>query len=129
MRFNLDEWHIHLFGQDVTDINHDSRHETIEAIQWTVAARALVLGVNVILDFGCWVRSQRDDFRLRAAQLGADFKLHYPATSLEVILARLAVRNAELPPNTFYIPEVLLKEWATFFEPPFPDELPYTFIY
>ena len=37
---------------------HGVRHDTVESLMWDVAARVLVLGVDVILDFGCWVRSQ-----------------------------------------------------------------------
>ena len=83
LRLTTDEWHIRLFGHDYWDAMttseetlHDSRHESVESIMWDVAARVLVLGVDVILDFGCWVRSQRDEFRSRAQDLGADFKIH-----------------------------------------------------
>jgi predicted kinase len=129
LRFNLDEWHVRLYGQDALEAAHDARHELIEAIQWELATRALILGVDVILDFGCWVRIQRDEYRLRAEQLGADFKLHYLATPQPILLSRLAARNANLPAGTFYIPETKLEEWFSIFEPPFPAELPYTLTY
>jgi predicted kinase len=76
LRLTTDEWHIRLFGNDYGDnmtesdeAEHDSRHDSVESIMWDVAARVLVLGVDVILDFGCWVRSQRDEFRSRTENL------------------------------------------------------------
>ena len=77
LRLTTDEWHIRLFGHDYWDnmteseeAAHDARHQTVEAIMWDVAARVLVLGVDVVLDFGCWVRRQRDEFRSKAEDLG-----------------------------------------------------------
>lgn len=129
LRLTPDEWHVRLYGQDAVEQEHDARHELIEAIQWDVATRALTLGLDVILDFGCWVRVQRDEYRLRAEQLGTEFKIHYLATPQKMLLSRLAARNANLPSGTFYIPETKLEGWFKIFEPPFPDELPYTLIY
>jgi predicted kinase len=70
LRLTLDEWHIRLFGQDAEEPEHDARHSLIEAILWNIASRALELGTNVILDYGFWAREEREDYRLRAKQLG-----------------------------------------------------------
>jgi len=129
LRFTLDEWHIRLYRQDAAEEQHDARHELIEAIQWDVATRALILGVDVILDFGCWVRIQRDEYRLRAEQLGTEFKIHYLDTPKQMLLSGLVARNANLPSGTFYTPETKLEEWFRIFEPLFSEELPYTLIY
>jgi predicted kinase len=83
----------------------------------------LVLGVDVILDFGCWVRSQRDDFRSRAKELGADFRIHFVDVSEEVLFERIEARNAMLKEEDFFIPKVKLKEWLQIFEPPSSEEL------
>ncbi|SDD32921.1 hypothetical protein SAMN02799630_02685 [Paenibacillus sp. UNCCL117] len=129
LRLTPDEWHTRLYGQDLDDENRDKRHDFVESMLWEVAARVLVLGVDVILDFGCWVRSQRDDMRLRASQLGADFRIHFLDASEEVLFTRLADRNAQLPQGIVYIPANKLKEWTTIFEPLFPEELGYSYVY
>ncbi|QYR19444.1 AAA family ATPase [Paenibacillus sp. sptzw28] len=129
LRLTPDEWHTRLFGQDVNETGHSERHDLVESLLWDVAARVLELGVDVILDFGFWVRSQRDDMRLRAAELGAEFKIHFADAPAEDLTARLAARNTELPPGAAYIPESTLKEWMLVFEPPFPEELGYTLVY
>lgn len=77
----------------------------------------------MILDFGFWVRRQRDELRAKARELGADFKIHFTDASEQLLLARIKARNAQLPPGTFHIPGVKLKEWTRLFEPPSPDEL------
>jgi hypothetical protein len=90
---------------------------------WEVASRVLILGVDVILDFGCWVRSQRDEFRSRANNLGADLKIHFVDVPEEVLFERLEARNVMYPEGTFFIPKAKLKEWIQIFEPPSPEEL------
>lgn len=52
LRLTPDEWHVTLFGHDVYDPDHDKRHSLIEDLLWQIAARALSLGINIILDFG-----------------------------------------------------------------------------
>ncbi|WP_375451630.1 AAA family ATPase [uncultured Devosia sp.] len=129
LRLTVDEWHVSLFGNDVHDHSdeadfsrHNARHAAIEALLWETAARALVLGLDVILDFGFWTRSERDALRAKARKLGAGFAIHFADASEEVLLERIKARNAQLPPGTFHIPEIKLKEWTRLFEPPLPDE-------
>lgn len=130
LRLTLDEWHIRLFGGDVHDESdeadwstHNARHSTIEELLWEAASRVLVLGLDVILDFGFWSRDERDELRARAHDLGAALRIHYADVSEELILARVRARNAQLPAGTFHIPEARLKEWMLVFEPPSLDEL------
>ncbi len=127
LRFTPDEWHTRLFGQDFTlefvHPDHDARHGLIEAMMWDVAARALQLGTNVILDFGFWGKSERIDYRARAAQLGANSMVHFLNVPEEELLSRLEVRNTNLPAGTFQIPAVKLREWMQIFQTPSDDEL------
>jgi predicted kinase len=123
LRLTPDEWHTRLFGQDLGDEAHNERHNLIETMLWEVAARVLSLGTNVILDFGVWAREEREDFRARAAKLGASSEVHFLNVSQEELLKRLAARNAQLPPNTFKIPEEALRSWTEIFQSPTADEL------
>jgi predicted kinase len=123
LRFTPDEWHTRLFGLDLEHPDHDARHDLIESMMWDVAARALQLGTNVILDFGFWGKSEREEYRTRAAQLGANTIIYFLNVPEEVLLARLEVRNANLPPGTFQIPESKLLEWMQIFQAPTADEL------
>ena len=108
---------------DVDDAEHDARHNLVEAIQWELASRVLALGVNVILDFGFWGKSEREDFRLRASRLGASSEIHFLNVPNEILFERLTKRNALLVPGTFQIPESMLRSFISVFEPPTEDEL------
>lgn len=127
LRLTPDEWHIRLFGYDFTldfaHPEHDARHSTIEDLMWDVAARALPLGVNVILDYGLWAKSERDEYRQRAKALGVGCVVHFLNVPQPVLLARLAARNAAQPAGTFQIPAEKLLEWTQVFQAPTAEEL------
>lgn len=123
IRLTTDEWHVLLFGQDAEDPEHDARHSLIESLLWEVASRALALGTSVILDFGFWVREEREDFRSRAKQLGASSEVHFLNVPHDELLGRLAQRNAQRSTSSFRIPEEMMKPWIAFFQEPTPDEL------
>ena len=123
LRLTPDEWIVRLFGASLTPPTLDWCRDPVEAVQWVVAERALSLGVNVILDFGFWTRSERDGFRSRAAALGARSEVHFLDVPRSVLSARLAARNADLPSYAFRVSEAQLDLWWSLFEPPAPDEL------
>ncbi len=123
LRLTLDEWHIHLFGQDAEEPEHDARHSLIEAILWNIASRALELGTNVILDYGFWAREEREDYRLRAKQLGASSEVHHLDVPEDELLRRLEKRNSRPSQVSFLISEEAMKPWMAFFQKPTPDEL------
>jgi predicted kinase len=123
LRLTPDEWQIRLFGQDAEEPEHDVRHTLIETMLWNIASRALALGTNVILDFGFWAREEREDFRLRAKELGASSEVHFLDVSEDELMRRLAVRNSQLSQESFHIPEDMMKPWIAFFQRPTPDEL------
>ena len=123
LRLTTDEWHIHLFGQDAEEPEHDARHTLIEMMLWKVASRALELGTNVILDFGFWAREEREDYRSRAKDLGASSEVHFLDVPTGELMRRLLARNSQPSQASFYIPEAMMKPWIAFFQRPTPDEL------
>ena len=130
LRLTADEWLIALYGPALPPLEvmnvkgvPDARRAAVEALQWRVAARALELGVDVVVDWGVWSRSERDDYRARAAALGARTVVCFLDVPRAELARRLRLRNANLPPGTFPIEEQYLDLWATWFERPTPDEL------
>lgn len=123
LRFTPDEWHRFLFGQDAAHPEHDERHAKIEALQWKVAAAALARGLDVILDFGLWTKAERDDFRQRAAALGADTMIHFLDVPFEELLQRLDQRNRQPSEEVTYIPPAMMYEYFPRFEAPDVEEL------
>lgn len=118
-----DAWHLALFGDDVGHEEHDARHHGIEMIMWDVAKHILGLGGDVVLDFGCWARLERDDFRKRAQELGADFQLHYMDVPYAELYRRLEVRNRAPAEGVFVIPITEMDAYISLFQPPTEDEL------
>ena len=100
-----------------------AQRNAVEALQWQVAARALALGVDVVIDWGVWSRQERDDYRARAAAVGARVVLCFVDAPLEELARRVAARNANPPPGAFRIDAQHLKLWSTWFERPTEDEL------
>lgn len=123
LRLTPDEWIARLLSEPWDRTELDRLRDPTEAIQWEVAARVLTLGVDVILDWGLWARSERDELRARARALGARVRIHFCDVPLEELQARLADRNQALQPGEFRIEEEDLRLWSSRFEPPTPDEL------
>jgi len=123
LRLCPDEW-IATILADATDLAELDRLRTpVESVQWEVAKRVLTLGVDVVLEWGFWGRDERAYYRTQAAALGAQVELHYLAVPRDELWARLAKRNAHLPPGTFLVTEEQLDLWASWFEPPTAAEL------
>ena len=123
LRLTPDEWIRPLYGANPTPAVLDAARDPVEGLMWRVAARALALDVNVILDFGFWSQSEREEFRGRAAALGAGSEVCFLDVPLEDLLQRLASRNAALPADAFHVSETDLRRWAQVFEPPTREEL------
>jgi predicted kinase len=124
VRLTPDEWIARLFGANPREDILDAARDPMESLLWDLASRLLSLGVDVILDFGFWSRAEREDFRSRAAELGAGSGLHFADASLEELLTRLRARNADPPTGVFRIDEARLRKWHSLFEPPAESELP-----
>jgi len=123
LRLTPDEWIPVLYGENLSQEKLDSVRDPVEAMQWQIAAAALRLGVDVMLDFGLWSRRERDDFRARAAALGAKAEICFLDAPHAELSARLAARNANLPPGTFHVSQEQLDLWWSWFQPPTADEL------
>ena len=120
---NADTWVCQLYPDDPEAAARDERKDLVERVQWEVAERLLTEGISVILDWGVWVRRQRDHYRHRAHDLGATVHLVFVDAPIEVLHERIARRNLDLPPGTFRISVDELNEWAALFEPPTDDEM------
>jgi predicted kinase len=123
LRLCPDEW-IGSILADASDLNELDRLRTpVESLQWDLAKRALVLGINVILENGFWSREERDSYRSQAEALGARVELRYLDVPRDELWERLSQRNANLPRGTFAVTKDQLDLWLSWFEPPTPDEL------
>jgi predicted kinase len=106
---------------DALSINlyDERRRGEIEALQWALAAKLVALGLTVILEWGTWARSERDELRKQARDLGAAVELHYLFAPVDVLLHRIQRRGREAPP----ILRDALEHWSEIFQVPSPDEM------
>jgi predicted kinase len=123
VRLTTDEWLMRLLDSEPSDHPDAPIRDRLEALLLDLAMRLLSMSVDVVLDFGVWSRSEREDFRARAAAVGARSELHFLNVSLNDLLARLPARNANLPPGTYRIEPEQMRLWWTWFEPPAAEEL------
>jgi predicted kinase len=122
LRLCPDEWIASILADRNDSDELDRLRDPVEKIQWEVAQRALVLGIDVVLEFGFWSRAERVYFRSQAEALGAQVELRYLELSRAELWQRLEKRNANLPPGTFPVSEAQLDQWLSAFEAPTPDE-------
>jgi predicted kinase len=114
IRLCPDEW-MDALSLDIWD---EGKREKIESLQWQLGQQLLILGLTVIIEWGTWGRSERDQLRLRTRELGASVELHYLSAPVEVLLDRVQRRGMENPP----IKREQLLQWAKAFQEPTGEE-------
>jgi predicted kinase len=119
VRLTKDEWQRAL-GSSPWDREIGER---IELQLWRLAQDILRGGVSVVLDFGLWARSERDEMRRRARDLGVGVELHYLEVRTDELWRRIDARNAASPWDAEPISREALDGWVAIFEAPDADEL------
>ena len=115
LRLCPDEW----MNDLSIDLYDEARRAQIEAIQWQLGQRLLLRGISVIVEWGTWGRSERDELRVRAREIGVAVELHYLHESPNELFRRIQARNMEIPPIT----ENQILNWCRDFQVPDAEEL------
>jgi predicted kinase len=119
VRLTKDEWLVAL-GSSPWD---RPVGEKVEQELWRLAQEILPLGVSVVLDFGLWARTERDELRSTARGLGVGVELHYLDVPTDELWRRIQARNAQPPWDRAPIRRRDLDGWARTFEAPDAAEL------
>ncbi len=114
VRLTKDEW---LWALGSTPWDEPTR-EKVEHELWRLAQEILRLGVSVVLDFGLWARSERDEMRCVARGLGADVELHYLDMPTDELWRRIEARNLEPPWDAHPIRRADFDWWLRVFQAP-----------
>jgi predicted kinase len=124
IRLCTDEWHAALKA-DLKEGDPDSEafHNLLEARLWVHAQDLIGHGQSVIFEKGLWLRSERDEKRREARDLGVNIELHYLDVPLDELARRLEQRNSEGNPNAFAITRGQIEAYFETFEPPDEAEL------
>src|SRR4051812_24822784 len=120
--FSLDRWLITAFGRySIAAVGHEEHIRRVLACReliWDSASEFLRRAVDVILDDGFFLRENRVRYVQLSHTAGASATIHYMATSIDDIRARLAERNARLPPFNFEIDPATLQGFVGLYEVP-----------
>ena len=119
VRLTTDEW-LWALGSTPWDT---PTQEKVEYELWRLAQEILRLGLSVVLDFGLWARTERDEMRSVARGLGVGVELHYLEVPTEELWRRIEARNAEPPWDSHPIRRADLDGWLRQFEAPDTAEL------
>ena len=83
----------------------------------------LALGVTVVLEFGLWGRSERDELREGARARGVPVELHHLDVPLDELWRRVEARNAWAEHGAVVLSRADLERFAAVFQPPDAAEL------
>jgi len=119
VRLTKDEW-LWALGSTPWDT---PTQEKVEAELWRLAREILRLGLSVVLDFGLWARSERDEMRSVARGLGVGVELHYLDVPVDELWRRIEARNSEPPWDSSPIRRADLDGWLRVFQAPDAAEL------
>jgi predicted kinase len=116
VRLNPDEWESAL-GVDPFD---EAFQVKLEAQFWELAQRLLTLGTSVVLEWGFWARSERDEKLEAARALGVAVELRFLDAPFEELVRRVVARHAD---GGIAISETHMEGYRAIFQPPTDDEL------
>ena len=119
IRLSKDDWHWAL-GSTPWDRELGER---LERRLTELAEELLGHGVSVVIDFGLWARSERDELRAMARRLGVGVELHVVDAPIDELWRRVEARNAEPAWIDAPISRADLEEWSAIFEAPDADEV------
>jgi predicted kinase len=120
VRLTKDEW-LWALGSNPWDA---ATQEKVEHEFWQLAQQILRrLGLSVVLDFGLWARSERDEMRSVARSLGVGVELHCLDVPVEA-WRRIDARNSQPPWDSPHpIRRTDLDAWIRLFAAPDAAEL------
>jgi predicted kinase len=105
VRFTHDEWMQALHGNDPPEASFARDAGRVSSLVEATWTRCLQLGLNVVLDFGFWSRSERDRTRALIDQLGGECRLYRLTCPEGVARQRIENRNEDLEASLFVSPE------------------------
>jgi predicted kinase len=130
--FSLDYWLITMHGRySIQGVGYDEHVRRVLACRHLisdVACEFLQRGADLILDDGFFLREHRMQqiaaFRRLSTREGLSVQVitHIVQAPVQTLYARLAKRNADLPPYNFTLGFEHMEQFSSIYEPPVIDE-------
>ena len=122
---STDEIILALFGQHCGD-KHDDYVERTQNYLLNKSLELFEIGINVILDWGFWMKDEREYVREFYNSRNITCEFHYIDISDETWKARLNKRNSAVlaeKVSAYYVDENLAAKFGAIFEKPTKDEI------
>ena len=116
VRLNPDEWELAL-GIDPFDAEFQVK---LEAEFSRLTERLIALGTSVVLEWGFWAQSERDEKRDLGRSLGAAVELRFLDAAHDELVRRVVARHVS---GGIAITESHMEGYRGIFQPPTDDEL------
>ncbi|GAA1640992.1 AAA family ATPase [Actinoplanes couchii] len=106
------------YGVDYPEHTYFEREAPVVAEVRAETVALLSAGRDVVVDYGLWRRSERDDWRALAEQAGAEVRLLYFPVGRDELLRRLTARNRETHANALPVTAEALDAFHARFDVP-----------
>ena len=121
VRVSIDEWIIDRHGQVGVDYQAEDHIALLgPALEWARdrIVKELSCGASVVFDHGLGNKSQRDEFKRLAYDLGAEWRLCRFRVAVDELVARLAQRRHSNSLGSMQITPDMLRYLASVYEEP-----------
>lgn len=122
---SVDDITLTLLGQNGGD-TLDVYVEKLEQYFFQKSVEIVETGINVVLDWGFWTKSERDFAKQFYGSRGIEYEFHYISINDEEWYRRLEKRNKDVlekKSDAYYVDEGLAEKFKSIFEIPGKDEI------
>ncbi len=122
---SVDDITLTLLGQNGGD-TLDVYVEKLEQYFFQKSVEIVETGINVVLDWGFWTKTERDFAKQFYGSRGIEYEFHYISINDEEWYCRLDKRNKDVlekKSDAYYVDEGLAEKFKSIFEIPGKDEI------
>ena len=122
---SVDDITLTLLGQNGGD-TLDVYVEKLEQYFFQKSVEIVETGINVVLDWGFWTKTERDFAKQFYGSRGIEYEFHYISINDEEWYRRLEKRNKDVlekKSDAYYVDEGLAEKFKSIFEIPGKDEI------
>ena len=122
---SVDDITLTLLGQNGGD-TLDVFVEKLEHYFFQKSVEIVETGINVVLDWGFWTKTERDFAKQFYGSRGIEYEFHYISINDEEWYRRLEKRNKDVlekKSDAYYVDEGLAEKFKSIFEIPGKDEI------
>ncbi|MCI6277285.1 MAG: ATP-binding protein [Clostridium sp.] len=122
---SYDELMLVLFDDCIGPAKHQDMVSRCKKFLFGQALQLLEMNIDVVLDFGFWTKSEREETKKFFSDKNIEVKLHYINPPYEVITEHLEIRNKAIDQGLrgYYMTPEKRKRFDSFFQEPSKEEI------